>query len=189
MSEISNQFTGLPIRDLIGGPLMAACEAQSNLARSTSDFIKNVGFKKESGKLTNKLEVVDFAYSQLQEDGTHKEYKLQVPLLSIVKIPALAIKTVDIQFDMEVKSSTSEKSDSKMEASAELSAGYGPVKVAIKGAVSASKENTRNTDTSAKYHIKLHAADDGMPEGLSRVLDILNSVIVPTEKVATTNPT
>jgi hypothetical protein len=188
MSEISNQFTGLPIRDLIGGPLMAACEAQSNLARSTADFIQTIGFKyDDKGNRLEELSMVDFKYSQLQADGSKKNIELEVPLLSIVKVPSLAIKNVDIQFDMEVKSSTSETSKTAAEFSSSVSSGWFGVKVEIKGSVSTSKENTRNTDTSAKYHINLHAADDGMPEGLSRVLDILNAVIIPEEKTAEKN--
>ena len=38
---------------------------------------------------------------------------LTVPLPAIVKVPALAIDSVDISFDMEVKSSKSSKEDKK----------------------------------------------------------------------------
>ena len=178
--EIANQFSGLPISELIGGPLMAACQAQSQLAHSTSNFIQTIGFEGDDGNKT--VSVVNFKYNQLDGDGKPQQMSLDVPLLSVVKIPSLAIKTVDISFDMEVKSSTSEKTATEAKADFNAKAGWGPVSVSIKGSVSTAKENTRSTDNSAKYHINLHAADEGMPEGLSRVLDILNSVIVPTEK-------
>ncbi len=47
MSDIvnmSDQFKGLPMADLIGAPLHAACDAQVMLARATADFIKVIGF-------------------------------------------------------------------------------------------------------------------------------------------------
>ncbi|MCF5950666.1 DUF2589 domain-containing protein, partial [Xanthomonas perforans] len=47
MSDIvnmSDQFKGLPMADLIGAPLRAACDAQVMLARATADFIKVIGF-------------------------------------------------------------------------------------------------------------------------------------------------
>ena len=47
MSEIASQFTGLPMADLIGGPLQAACEAQVSLANATADFIQRVGFSQD----------------------------------------------------------------------------------------------------------------------------------------------
>ena len=181
MSEIANQFTGLPIRDLIGGPLMAACEAQSALAYSTSDFIQKVGFKPNDKGGFEGVNLVKFEYNQIDASGASKKMEIDVPLLSVVKIPSLAIKTVDIQFDMEVKSSTSETSKNSADASVTVGGKWFGAKVEIKGSVSTSKENTRTTDNSAKYHVELHAADEGMPEGLSRVLDILNAVIVPKE--------
>lgn len=42
--NISSQFPGLPMQDLIGGPLKAACDAQIMLAQATSDYIETVGF-------------------------------------------------------------------------------------------------------------------------------------------------
>lgn len=39
----SEQFSGLPMRDLIGGPLQAAAEAAQALRKSTQDFLSNVG--------------------------------------------------------------------------------------------------------------------------------------------------
>src|SRR4051794_15729793 len=69
MSVIGNEFSGLPIADLIGGPLYAACDAQVRLAKATSDFINTVGFNPEigaDGKPTGKLEPrqVDFSFWQ-----------------------------------------------------------------------------------------------------------------------------
>jgi hypothetical protein len=43
--DMSDQFKGLPIADLIGGPLYAACKAQEQLARATKAFIESVSFQ------------------------------------------------------------------------------------------------------------------------------------------------
>lgn len=111
---------------------------------------------------------------------------LVIPVLAIVNPPTLSIKTVSIIFDMEVKSSSSSKSstDEALSASVDASAKWGAVKVAvhIQGSVATHKENTRSTDNSAKYHVELEAADPGPTEGLRRVLDIMNSAIVPVPK-------
>ncbi len=116
-------------------------------------------------------------------DTKVQKVMLSVPFLAIVNVPALMVKNVDIIFDMEVKSSETHKDESSMEASLDASArvGWGPfsAEVKIHGAVSAHEENTRSTDRSAKYHIQVQARDDGMPEGLSRVLDMLQKAIAP----------
>lgn len=49
MSELANmaqQFSGLPMDSLIGGPLIAAAEANAKMAQSQADFIMRIGFNK-----------------------------------------------------------------------------------------------------------------------------------------------
>ena len=41
--KMADQFSGLDMSALIGGPLKAACEAQMMLASSTAEFIENIG--------------------------------------------------------------------------------------------------------------------------------------------------
>ena len=188
--DIGNEFSGLPMGDLIGAPLTAACEAQIRLAKATSDFITTVGL--EGGKPRQ----VDFKFWRpiggvppakegevVARSAMVEEVAISVPFLAIVNVPALSVKSLDIVFDMEVKTSETSKDSTTMglEAGVNASVGWGPVKadISIKGSVSTHKENTRSTDKSAKYHVELHARDDGMPEGLQRVLDILRSAIVP----------
>ena len=43
------QFDGLPMGDLIGGPLTAASDAQVRLANATADFIKLIGGQPAAG--------------------------------------------------------------------------------------------------------------------------------------------
>lgn len=277
MSVMGNEFSGLPIAELIGGPLMAACDAQVRLARATANFINTVGFYPEldatthqpTGKMLPRQ--VDFSFWQpvpmskflkvtgvtitnggsgyttaptvvfstvsggaaatgtavvtdgkvtgitsltggsgytsaptitftgagtgatavaMVEEDTSKSSAaevqkviLSVPFLSIVNTPSLLIRSVDVIFDMEVKNSETHKDESSAEASLDATAkvGWGPfsVEVKIHGAISSHQENTRSTDRSAKYHVQVIARDDGMPEGLSRVFDILQKAIAP----------
>lgn len=193
--KMQEQFKGLPMADLIGGPLQAACDAQTQLARATADFIDTVGMNPvldAEGNPTGekKARTVDFAFKRPYQDPNtgdvgSEEVELSVPLLALVKTPALAITDVNVTFDMEVKSSTSEKSVTKKEGKFSASAkyGFGPfsAKVNVSGSVSSHKENQRSSDNSAKYHVEVVAKDSGTPEGLSRVLDILQSAIAPTK--------
>jgi hypothetical protein len=213
MGTIAAEFKGLPMADLIGGPLTAACDAEIRLANATAQFIQLVGFQPPPSADAAKnipapgpddvgpIRNVSFTFTRPVQvpavmDNTttpptvktaattsSETVDLTVPLLAIVKVPALSIDTVDIVFDMEVKSSSSSKSDldESLSAKVDASAKWGAVRVAvsIQGSVSSHKENTRSTDNSAKYHVEVHASDKGMPEGLSRMLDILQSSIVP----------
>jgi len=180
---ISEQFRGLPMGDLVGAPLMAACEAQVRLAQATADFINKVGFEQnEKGESTGTTRTSAFKFTRPVQnaagDWVDEAVEMNVPLLSIVKVPTLAVENVDITFDMEVKAATHDKSSLDIEASASASWGGFGAKVAVQGSVASHKENTRSTDNSAKYHVNVQARDGGMPEGLARVMDILQTAVV-----------
>lgn len=198
--NIADQFRGLPMSDLIGGPLIAASDAQVTLANATASFIRTVGFLPkygDDGKINpddpyGSIRTATFKFNRpvrgaIPDKDTHwvptETVELEVPLLAIVKIPSLSIVNVDITFDMEVKSSESFKeSDAKSGSlGAEASVGWGPFKASVKitGSISSAKESARSTDSSAKYHVEVHATDSGMTEGLARVLDMMNASIAP----------
>ncbi len=202
--KMSDQFQGLPMDVLIGGPLTAACDSQIKLARATADFIKVIGFLPpsktdfdndhdafgETRTATFKFKRQVELPSEPSTDNklvppkiAEEEVEMEVPLLAIVNVPNLSVTNVDITFDMEVKSSFSATAGAATEAStsAEAGAGWGPfsAKVTVQGKVSAHAETTRASDNSAKYHISVHAEDRGIPEGMARVLDILQTSIAP----------
>lgn len=192
--DMASQFRGLPMSDLIGSPLKAACDAQIQLANATADFIKYIGFLPPAQGSNDPNAVGDtrlahFAFTRPVADPNDaskfidEKVSLDVPLLAIVKIPALSVRKVDITFDMEVKSSFMHKdsSDQSAKLSADMKFGWGmfSATVHIEGSVAAHQENTRSSDNSAKYHVQVLAEDTGMPEGLARVLDILQTAIQP----------
>jgi hypothetical protein len=202
VTDAAHEFTGLPIHELIAGPLVAACDAQVLLANATADFIRQIGFLPPPPNSTAALGDVRTALFQFDRpyvnpaDPTSllsQTIKLEVPLLAIVNVPALSIKTVDVVFDMEVKSSTRDSTDDSQSVGGSLDVHQkwpgGGGNLHIQCTVSSHQEHTRSTDTSAKYHIELHAEDTGMPEGLSRVMDILQSAIVPPPPPALALPT
>lgn len=186
--SVGNQFKGLDMHNLIAGPLLAASEAQSMLAASTARFIQEVGLEQSGDGAISKVKTTAFSFERglIGENGESvgtETVKMEVPLLSIVKIPTLAIDDMNITFDMEVKSAEASEStkDKNGEFNADAKIGFGPfsAKVNIKGAISCHEKNTRSTDNSAKYHISVHAKDFGTPEGLARMLDILATASTP----------
>jgi hypothetical protein len=176
---IGEQFAGLDMEKLIGGPLNAAANASIALARSTADFINTVGFNADKSART-----VMFKFQKSDSDllgnPIKSEMQIDVPMLAIVPIPNLQIDEVNILFDMEVKEC--EKAESSLDAggSFSLAVGWGPVKVNISGNVSVHQSNTRSSDNSAKYHVDVRATNHGMPEGLARVMDIMAASAAPT---------
>lgn len=187
--NMADQFSGLPMESLIGGPLQAACKAEVMLAAATTNFIETIGFQEADGTGNpRKAKTVAFSFQRPATDPEGKTIgnetvSLEVPVLSIVNIPSLMVQSVDVTFDMEVKSSvasqqTSDKSGT-LDAHAKLGWGVFSLDVTIKGSVSSHESNTRSSDNSAKYHVSVQARQGGTPEGLSRVLDILSSAVQP----------
>ena len=190
--SVASQFSALPMASLIGGPLQAAATAQGTLANITSDFINNVGLEKDKNGDLN-ARTVNFKYQKpvknttTDKDGnttdtwSKQNMDLQVPLLTIVKAPNLQVKDVEINFNMEVKSSAASTNENSQNASVDASwKGWG-AKVSFQGSVSNKQESQRSSDTSAKYHVEVLAQDDGAPEGLMKVLDILGEAIQPAD--------
>lgn len=195
--KMADQFAGLDMAALIGGPLKAACNAQMMLAASTADFIEEVGLEKPDENGIRKVRTTSFSFTRTSDPSNEgvsgkEEVTMNVPFLSIIKIPTLMVDKVNITFDMEVKSSfSSEKtSDQKGELAASAGLKIGPfnMNVKIKGSVSCHESNTRKSDNSAKYHVEVSATDSGMPEGLARMLDILATASAPVS-VKATEPT
>ena len=166
MSNIANQFTGLPIENLIAAPLLAAAEGQKSLAATTAQFITEVGMD-SSGNTKS----VAFKYA----DGS-ESVALDVPLLSIINIPSLCVDTIDVEFEMEVSTQSASKSSTDSSAELSVKAGFGCWSASFTGKVSHHSENSRKSDSSAKYSISVKGKQE-KPEGLMKVLDMLNNSI------------
>ena len=171
------------------------------MASATADFVRVIGFEPPADPAKPETlgdpRTALFKFSRPVDKSAKplvpgdvpeidkEDVEIEVPLIAIVKVPTLSITSVDVIFDMEVKSSftSAEKTEVGAEMSADVSVGWGVFKarVHIQGKVSSHKENTRSSDNSAKYHVEVHAVDSGMPEGLARVMDILHSSIAPSK--------
>ena len=183
-AKIADQFKGLPIGELIANPLIAAAQAQGKLAGLTEQFIEEVGLEKDGEKL--KARTVEFGYdvpisNPKTGETTVDKRSINVPLLAIVNTPNLSVKDVTIDFDMTVKSSTehNDSTDVNVSTKASYSAWWSPVKASMTASVGSKSSNTRKTDNSARYTVHCQARDDGAPEGLMKVLDILGESIQP----------
>ena len=178
--SVSEQFSGLDMQQLIGGPLKAAADASMQLAQSTADFINEVGCEEQV-----KVRTTTFKYQKtgVNEDGTEKteEIQVEVPLLAIVPIPNLQVDEVNVLFDMEVQKSEGQEAAKGEEGGMSATAYWSPYKVSINGSVSSQEHNPRSSDDSAKYHLDVRADEHGTPEGLQRVLDMMSEAVPPLE--------
>ena len=109
------EFEGLPMGELIGAPLQAACESQQKLAESALEYMLRNGFEESD---LQKARLVKFNLERVvvTQDGiTTSTIEVQAPFLSLVSIPSLLIEGVDVDFQMEVISADTVKGNSNTE--------------------------------------------------------------------------
>lgn len=97
--------------ELVGAPLMALVDAESQAAKATANFIKEMGFKEDVSKTGppaadefgreldfGDLRMVTFRSQRRLADDKLEKFKIEVPLLSLLPIPALQIKDAELEF-------------------------------------------------------------------------------------------
>lgn len=188
----ADKFKGLPMRELIGGPLFAAAEAQEKLAAIALDYYNKIAFYGEGEEGTKgDTRILKFKLNRpVEQDGAIKpmEQTVEAPFIGLVPIPSLLIDRVDIDFQMEVTETNSEKSTSSADVSTNISAKWFSVKADISGKVSSTRENTRSTNQTAKYQVHVSASQQRQTEGLSKLMDIMASCIEPIPASAKPEP-
>lgn len=184
-----DDFKGIPMRDLIGAPLQAACESQQKLAETALDFMLRIGFEADD---LEKARLIKFNLErpvETPEGITTSTIEVQAPFLGLVPIPTLLIESVDVDFQMEVTSTTTSKDTLTSELSTK--AGYkglfSRVSVEVQGKVSTTRENTRSTNQTAKYQVHVSARQQRPTEGMSKLMDILASCTAPLKVTASEN--
>lgn len=201
-SSIAQQFTGLPMADLIGGPLMAVTDANGNMAKKQTQFLFDTCFKYTEGsdnlepimiKLNLTRAVLSFDDTLTTPDTSYFTTTIDLPLLTIIPLNSLGVDSASVNFEMEVKSSCSEdikeSSNSKESGSGSITGkiGWGLFSVSITGTVSYSSEDSRTHDThyentnTAKYSVSVHAGQLPMPKGVNTIIDAYAKSIQPVE--------
>ena len=168
-----NALQSMPFGAMIGGPLKACVEAQALAAKTTYEFIKEVGFRNEANGDKSAINVA-FTFNQ----GGHL-VQMNVPLLTIIPIPF-----IDINFKAKVAADSSAHEDitssTDLSTSSSLKSGWF-VDVDIKASFSSKKDSKASTDS--KYSVEstidvaVKAGQDSVPAGMAKVLEILQNAV------------
>ncbi len=173
-----SKLKGVPVDYLISTPLIASARSNMALAQVMVEFINLIGFDKDG-----KTRLVEFELTRpfIPESGVPSEQKLTVkaPLLGLVPIPALLIQSVDIDLTVEIGDTNVQKIDTTKSAKLDVSGGWGFVRATFTGSLSNTESNTRTTNQTAKYHVSVNAQQQPLPEGMSKLMDVMATCIVP----------
>lgn len=193
-----------PLYQLIGAPLLALIQAESQAAQATAEFIEHVGFERvvdEEGKNANKnenknslgkLKMATFANQMTGPNGELKEMRVQVPLLSLIPIPALQIKDAELEFYVKILDFSREESISKLQKSfAKETAIENDDKAAdepqlnqqiqLKAAMGRGP-SSQQSSMESQVRIKINMTQADIPAGLSKLFHIMEHSIAVTEQ-------
>lgn len=178
----TSALQAIPFSSMIGGPLKACIDAQAMAAKTTWDFIQEVGLTVDPE--TGEKKAVNVSFSFIQNG---RSVQLNVPLLTIVPIPYIAIHTIDINFKASISASSSSVSENSSSSSTDVGADVttglkvGPFHMDAKiNANYSSKKDSKATEES-KYSVEytmdiaVKAGQDSMPAGLAKVLELLGN--------------
>jgi hypothetical protein len=147
--SMAQQFSGLPMDSLIGGPLNAAAKGNASMALTQTKFILDTCFNQSPGSGTGTGTGSNVNYtpimilmslerpvivhpgssgsgsgsgSGVSFDNIKTQFNL--PLLTIIPINSLGVDNVDITFEMEVNSSYSDDTTATVENSTSAQASF-----------------------------------------------------------------
>ena len=167
----------LSLAQLIGAPIHALVDAEAQSAMATARFVRSVGFTgpAEEGSMGDlgELQMARFKRRRRNADGTEEDVEVQIPLLSMLPIPALQIK--DAELDYTVKIIQSEALPQRQAEVNELVTPdeKGPLReppATLRAAFARESRpgDRRSVDMLVKMKLRIEQAD--MPGGLAQLL-------------------
>jgi hypothetical protein len=106
MARQISEIQSLPFYQIIGGPLLALVQGQAQASQTTVEFIERVGFlppdETSNGNEMGRLRMVTFQYQKPGPDGAAQTFKVELPLLSLVPIPAMEVKSAEFDFSVKI---------------------------------------------------------------------------------------
>lgn len=177
---VSGIVNSLPIEKMIAAPLVATVKAQSDMSRSLAHFIQDVGLNEDGS-----VRMVTLKYDESHEDPTDTQKSIsqtryiQAPFIAMTGLPNLAVESADISFELEVNTAEDErkKTDTGATVNASYKSWWSPVSASFTGSVTHSSEQTRHSDTRARYSFNISAKRQGPPEAFMRIIDAVTDSV------------
>lgn len=186
--SIAKQFAGLPLGLLICQPIIEAAKAQLALCQVYINTLFEMAFENPEEKDADKrtTRTIKFTFDRLildKETGeqTTKTMMLNVPLLSLVPLPAFTMDEITVDFDMEVKDSSIDTDKSHSDFGSTENFSFWGCSASITGNISADSSHTRQTDNSAKYSIHARAVQQPPSEGMAKLTALFAQSMEPIE--------
>lgn len=141
----------------------------------------------KTGETNNTAELVlSVVETETPIPALYQKMQIDVPILTMMPIPFIKIDNTDIEFNVKINSVSNSKSNnsSNNDIKSNSYVKYKGWRFKAGTSLNASISNQKSTSASERIrkdyslNIKVHAIQDDMPAGMSRILDILEESIV-----------
>lgn len=171
------EIASLDFANLIGGPLNAIVEAQAKSAITTANFIREVGFKKDTNEVIN----VDFKYNRKNDDGKDQQFVLTVPFLTMLPVPYITVSYAEVEFNAKITSTTESTTEDNFSQVVDASAGgnwwFASARLQSKTAYQKKSSTSDREERTFDMRVRVEARNADMPTGTERILTLLENVI------------
>ena len=176
-NKVSKQI--MELKDLISGPLVATIDADSMSTRRYLSYLYELAvdsYNPETGEVGN-LRMLEFTYN-VQDNGTQRQQRVNIPLMTLVPLPLLQVKEADFDFDIQIIDAVSADKHSTFSLKGKND-GEDPIPEGVKLRVSMAASNIEGNmekkvrqglAANMKVKVKMQQAD--MPGGLSNLLNL-----------------
>lgn len=181
---VVQDIRSLRLYQLIAAPLIAIVQADAQAAKTSLEFIEDVGFLKEKVGETEvaipeKLRMVSFTYRKIDENGKLAEFTTQVPVLSLVPIPLVSVKDAKIEFSVKITDVITEKTETSMtspSAKREYYQGWlQPYRTEFRGTIASKMKEQIEGKHNIDVCISIEKSD--IPLGLSKIFHMMDQAI------------
>ncbi len=201
MANGVQDLKSLPLQDIIGAPVSAIVQAETQASRTALQFIEKVGFVKaadappEASALdVGSLRMVEFGYTKPDENGDPAEFVARIPLLALLPIPGIRVKLAKIAFTAKI---TDVYTETTSETQSGETGGGAPAEendddagssflnepvVNFRGSLVSNTSTTNNTTSSYDLNIQLELEQTPLTPGMAKLLSMLDLAIGETRK-------
>jgi hypothetical protein len=167
----------MPVRDLstlqlgqlLGALLSAVIEGQREATASSLAFVEDVGLAHDDEGHEH-FRTVTIRYTKLDENQQPAEFTLEVPLLAMVAIPTLVVRTAKISFSYDVTETSQAPPDDESSPRVGALGGIVARPVILKGTVR--PRVTQDTRETAGVNVEVTVESEPLPLGLGRLLEL-----------------
>lgn len=184
MAEVTD-ITSIPLYQIFGAPLSAMVDAEIQAAQTTIEFIERVGFVHDPSESANPasesansehhygdLKTVTFKYTKTGIGGKTLDFQVEIPVLSLVPIPAIHISDAKIDFAVEINDAV--KLDSKVKLSVAKQKGQNN---AIESELVMFKAGLASRDSKTAMHVTINLKQSDTPVGMQALFRVMDQGI------------